>query len=74
MKPDQHRMADTLFRHGARGREPLAPPSGEHVHYQPLRRVGIGVITSRPQTAENTCRCWACRLGFHVDHSKLPPR
>jgi hypothetical protein len=28
------------------------------------------VITSRPATAENTCRCWACRIGFNVDHSK----
>lgn len=71
MKPAQHRMADTLFRTTARGREPLAPPSDEHVHYQPLRRAGIGVITSRPLTAENTCRCWACRLGFNVDHAKL---
>jgi hypothetical protein len=25
----------------------LAPPSGEHVHYTPLRRAGIGSITSR---------------------------
>jgi hypothetical protein len=71
LKPSQHRMADTLFRNTARGREPLAPPSDEHVHYQPLRRAGIGVITSRPQTAENACRCWACRLGFNVDHSQL---
>jgi hypothetical protein len=29
------------------------------------------VITSRPATAENTCRCWACRIGFNVDHSKI---
>jgi hypothetical protein len=70
VKSEHTRLADTLFRHGPNGREPLAPPSGEHVHYQPLRRAGIGVITSRPATAENTCRCWACRIGFNVDHSK----
>lgn len=42
-------MADSLFRSTPRGREPLAPSSelGEHVHYEPLRRVGIGSITSR---------------------------
>lgn len=71
MKPNHTRLADTHFRHSAQGREPLAPPSGDHVHYQPLRRVGIGVITSRPATAENTCRCWACRIGFNVDHTKI---
>jgi hypothetical protein len=53
-------------------REPLAPPSGgDHVHYSPLRRVGIGVITSRPIGQQPPCRCWACRLGFNVDHSKI---
>ena len=71
MKPSQYRLADTLFRTTARGREPLSPPSDEHVHYQPLRRAGIGVITSRPQTSASACRCWACRLGFNVDHSTL---
>jgi hypothetical protein len=42
-------MTDSLFRSTARGREPLASASdaGEHVHYQPSRRVGIGSITSR---------------------------
>jgi len=40
---------DSLFRQTARGREPLASSSeaGEHVHYEPSRRVGIGSITSR---------------------------
>lgn len=39
---------ESLFRQTARGREPLAPPSetDEHVRYEPLRRVGIGSITS----------------------------
>jgi hypothetical protein len=42
-------MTDALFRSTARGREPLASASdaGEHVHYEPSRRVGIGSITSR---------------------------
>jgi len=40
---------DSLFRQTARGREPLASSSeaGEHVRYEPSRRVGIGSITSR---------------------------
>lgn len=40
---------ESLFRQTARGREPLASSSeaGEHVHYEPSRRVGIGSITSR---------------------------
>jgi hypothetical protein len=41
------RPDEAAFRYTARGREPLAPPSGEHVHYTPLRRAGIGSITSR---------------------------
>jgi hypothetical protein len=42
-------MTDSLFRSTARGREPLASASdaGEHVHYEPSRRVGIGSITSK---------------------------
>lgn len=40
---------DSLFRQTARGREPLAgsADAGEHVHYTPSRRVGIGCVTSR---------------------------
>ena len=40
---------DSLFRQSARGREPLASPAerGEHVRYEPSRKVGIGSITSR---------------------------
>ena len=40
---------ESLFRNTARGREPLAcaGESGEHIHYQPHRRVGVGCITSR---------------------------
>lgn len=42
-------LPDSLFRQTARGREPLASSSeaGEHVRYEPSRRVGIGSITSR---------------------------
>jgi len=45
----RQRPDESAFRHGPRGREPLAPPGqgGEHVHYQPLKRAGIGCITSR---------------------------
>lgn len=45
----RQRPDESAFRHGPRGREPLAPPGqgGEHVHYQPMKRVGIGCITSR---------------------------
>lgn len=47
------RVHETLFRHGAKGREALAPPGegGDHVHYQPQKHVGIGVVTSRPRPA-----------------------
>jgi len=43
-------MSESLFRAGARGREPLAAAgeSERHVHYQHSRRVGIGCITSKP--------------------------
>lgn len=42
-------MHESLFRSTARGREPLASPdeAGEHCHYEPSKRVGIGSITSR---------------------------
>lgn len=45
----RQRLDETQFRHTAKGREPLAPPGagGDHVHYQPLKRAGIGCITSR---------------------------
>jgi hypothetical protein len=46
---------ETSFRTTSSGRVPLAPPSGEHVHYQPRRSVGIGSITSRPRP---TCTFW----------------
>ena len=40
---------ESLFRRGPGGREPLAAAgeSGQHLHYQHSRRVGIGSITSR---------------------------
>lgn len=69
--PRESRISQSAFRRGAGGmREPLAPPGGDHVHYTPLKRYGIGVITSRPPSQQPPCRCWACRLGFAVDHSK----
>lgn len=50
------RLEDTLFRHTAHGREPLAAPSsgGDHVHYQPTKRVGLGSITSRDRKSPYT--------------------
>ncbi len=55
----RQRLDETQYRHGAKGREPLAPPGagGDHVHYQPLKRAGIGVITSRKQK-DNGITCW----------------
>lgn len=54
----RQRPDEAAFRHGPKGREPLAAPGqgGDHVHYQPMRRVGIGCITSRnpPKTPELT--------------------
>jgi len=43
---------ESLFRHTARGREPLAAPDegGTHLHYTPTRRVGVGSITSNKMT------------------------
>ena len=38
---------EAAFRHGSKGREPIAPPSDQHVHYTPSKRSGIGCITSR---------------------------
>lgn len=61
-------MTESLFRQTARGREPLATMSeaGEHVHYQPSRRVGIGSITSRRPGQANPLTFYemlALRLG-----------
>lgn len=43
------RVHETLFRHGSKGREPLAPPNegGTHVHYQNFKSVSLGCISSR---------------------------
>ena len=43
---------ESLFRHTARGREPLSAPDegGTHLHYTPTRRVGVGSITSNKMT------------------------
>lgn len=66
------RIHETLFRHSPKGREPLAPPGegGEHVHYQPLKRSGLGCITS---TKHPTCTFWellAWRLSGEGDTSR----
>lgn len=43
------RIRETRFRTTATGREAMAPAGevGDHVHYEPLRRAGLGVITSK---------------------------
>jgi hypothetical protein len=68
-------MADSLFRQTARGREPLATSSeaGDHVHYTPLRRVGIGSITSRRPGVHEPLTFFqmlALRLGVNVAEAK----
>jgi len=52
----RQRPDETQFRHGAGGREPLSPPgqAGDHVHYTPLRRAGLGCITSRDKKATSS--------------------
>lgn len=66
------RIHETLFRHGAKGREALAPPGegGNHVHYQPKRSVGIGCITSRPQQEVTFWERLAFELGTTVPTAK----
>lgn len=68
-------MADSLFRSTARGREPLATASdaGEHVHYQPSRRAGIGSITSRRPGSRNPLTFFevlAIRMGVTLAEAK----
>ena len=62
---------ESLFRTTAKGREPLAS-SGDHVHYQPARRVGIGCITSRRPGERKTVTFYealAIRLGVTLSEA-----
>lgn len=61
---------ETSFRTTAGGREPIASPSGEHVHYQPRRSVGIGAITSRPRPTCTFFELLAFQLGCNVATAK----
>lgn len=46
--PDRTRFDEAVFRVTAHGREAILPAGQDRpVHYQTLRRVGIGCITSR---------------------------
>lgn len=47
--PDDAPTTVTHYRSAGGSREPLAAPGegGDHVHYQPSRQHGIGVLTSR---------------------------
>ncbi len=71
----RQRPDETQFRHGPGGREPLAPPgqAGDHVHYSPMKRAGLGVITSRsdkPQAAVGFFELLAYELGCTVTTAK----
>lgn len=68
-------MTDSLFRSTARGREPLASASdaGEHVYYEPSRRVGIGSITSRSPSSHKPLTFFeflAIRAGITLAEAK----
>lgn len=69
-EPRESRTSQSQFRRAGGGREPLAPPGGDHVHYTP-RHQGFGVVLSRPATGVAGCDCWACKRGYVIDHSKL---
>lgn len=61
-------QTDAHFRRGAGEREPLASAgdAGTHVHYQPLRRVGIGSITSKKAGGCTFFELLAYELGCNV--------
>lgn len=66
------RIEETLFRRTANGREALAP-AGEtsgHVHYQPVRRAGIGTITSTSKKPFTFYQYLAFELAGGGDPSK----
>lgn len=66
------RVHETLFRHSSGGREPLAPPreGGDHVHYQPRRSAGLGVITSRARPTHTFWELLAWELSGAGDPSR----
>lgn len=66
--PSAARINESVFRTTAGGREALAPPSegGDHVHYQPKGRVGLGCITSRPRNAVTFMEVVAFEAGCTV--------
>ena len=71
----RQRPDETQFRHGPGGREPLAPPgrAGDHVHYTPMKRAGLGVITSRdakPTCAVTFFELLAFELGCNVETAR----
>jgi hypothetical protein len=71
----RQRPDETQFRHGAGGREPLSPPgqAGDHVHYTPMKRAGLGCITSRdkkPTSALSFFEVLAWELSGAGDVSK----
>lgn len=66
------RMEDALFRHSARGREPLAAAgeSANHAHYKPSPSPGIGTITSRSKDTFTFWQYLAFELSGAGDPSK----
>lgn len=65
-------MEDALFRHSARGREPLAAAgeSANHAHYKSPPSPGIGAITSRSQQTFTFWQYLAFELAGAGDPSK----
>jgi len=66
------RVHESLFRHGSKGREPLAPPGegGNHMHYRPRKSVSIGCITSRPRQELGFFELLAFEMGCNVATAK----
>lgn len=66
------RINEALFRRSAKGREVMAPPGegGDHVHYTPSKKVGIGVTTSRPRPTVTFWELLAWKLSGEGDATK----
>lgn len=66
------RVYETLFRRTAKGREAMAPPGegGDHVHYQPTQKVGIGVVTSKKRHEWSFFQVLAFELAGSGDPAK----
>lgn len=61
---------ESAFRRGSRGREPIAHPSEEHVHYVPSKQTGLGCVTSRPRPTHSFFEVLAFELKCNVETAK----